>query len=120
MAPPCRTGVAVIDDDDAVLDSFRFLLEAAGFRVATFSSASAYLQDREFRPRCLILDQHMPLMTGLELAARLRASGSEVPMLLVTACPSESIYARAAEVGVARVLPKPPAEQDLIAFVASC
>ncbi len=120
MARSCRTGVAVVDDDDDVLDSFRFLLEVAGFRVATYSSAQAYLQEQEFCANCLILDQNMPRMTGLELAARLRADGRELPMLLVTACPSDAVRTQAAIVGVARVLSKPPAEHDLIAFVASC
>lgn len=109
--------IAVVDDDDAVLDSFRFMLEMAGFPVATYASASAFLARGAARTRCLILDHNMPAMTGLELTARLRAEGSNLPVLLVTAAVSPGIINRAAEVGIQRVLEKPPAERDLIEFV---
>ena len=109
--------IAVVDDDLAVLDSFRFVLELAGFQVATFPSAGAFLDSDLSRTRCLIIDHHMPLMTGLELAAQLRADGIGLPILLVTAAPSPAIVARAAELGIVRVLAKPPAESDLLTFV---
>lgn len=112
--------VAVVDDDVAVLDSFRFMLELAGFPVAAYSSAQAYLSAGATRPRCLIVDQHMPAMTGLDLAAKLRADGDDVPVMLVTAAPSPSIRARAAAVGVKGVLEKPINEDELIAFIRSC
>lgn len=112
--------VAIVDDDAAVLDSFQFMLELAGFEVSTYSSASAYLKRDGTHPRCLILDQHMPLMTGLELAAKLRTAGIQVPVMLITAAPSPALVARAAEIGVEHVLEKPPAEQDLINFVIAC
>jgi FixJ family two-component response regulator len=108
--------VAVIDDDLAVLESFRFLLEAAGYAVAAFNSAAAFLGDRAILPSCLIVDQHMPQMTGLELVAHLRSQASDTPALLVTAAPTASIVARANQLGV-QVLEKPPAESDVLAFV---
>ena len=67
--------VAIVDDDPGVLDSFKFLLEAAGHTVEAHTSAAAFLQSRAVRPSCLILDQHMPTITGLALAARLHADG---------------------------------------------
>ena len=67
---PCE--VAVVDDDPAVLEFFRFILELAGYEVRTYPSAMAYLAVKDHSPRCLILDQHMPMMTGLELARALR------------------------------------------------
>jgi FixJ family two-component response regulator len=112
--------VAIVDDDTAVLASFQFMLELAGFEVSTYSSASAYLKRDGTHPRCLILDQHMPLMTGLELAAKLRMAGIQVPVMLITSAPSPALVARAAEIGVEHVLEKPPAEQDLINFVIAC
>lgn len=114
------SSVAVVDDDAAVLESLRFLLELAGFQVATYSSAIDYLERSDISPRCIILDHHMPKMTGLELTARLRADGNQVPILLITSFPSPAIVARAAEIGIARVLDKPPTEDDLINFVVTC
>lgn len=107
--------VAVVDDDLAVLESFRFMLELAGFAVATYGSAAAFLARAE-APRCVILDHHMPLMTGLELTVRLRRSGSQVPVLLITSAPNAFVLTEAARIGV-QVLEKPPDEAALIAFV---
>ena len=113
-----RSGdVAVVDDDVAVLESFRFMLELAGLDVSTYPSAIAFLARHAAQPRCLILDHHMPLMTGLELVTRLRDGGSRVPVMLITSSPSPAIIARAAELGIERVLEKPPTEADVIGFV---
>jgi FixJ family two-component response regulator len=59
----------------------------------------------------------MPDITGLELAERLRAVGSSMPILLVTGSPSPVIVACAAELGVTKVLDKPPTEEDLLDFI---
>ena len=112
--------VVVVDDDTAVLDSFRFLLEMAGFPVRVFSSGPALLAATPPRPRCVIADQHMPGMTGLELAMQLQASGMLAPLLLVTSSPSPAIIARAKEIGVRGVLEKPPNDDAVIAFIESC
>jgi two-component system response regulator FixJ len=113
-----RTGiVALVDDDPAVLDSLKFLLEVLGCQVATYGSAPAFVAGRGTGPSCLIVDQHMPGMTGLELAQKLRDEGTSVPILLITGSPSPAIVARAAQLGVEAVLEKPPDEDDLLKFV---
>jgi two-component system, LuxR family, response regulator FixJ len=110
--------VAVVDDDIAVLESLRFLLETAGYTVAAYHSATAFLDDRSSQPACLIVDQHMPLMTGLELVAHLQREEVGVPALLITGAPSGAIAARADQLGVA-MLEKPPAESDVLAFIGA-
>jgi FixJ family two-component response regulator len=111
--------VAIVDDDDGVRESLRFLLEVIGYTVVTFASAADFLKADVRQIACLILDQHMPGMTGLELAERLRTAGSVVPILLVTGSPSPSIAARAAELGVNGVLEKPPGEEDVVGFITA-
>ncbi len=115
---PPRT-VAIVDDDLAVLDSFRFMLELSGFHVLTYPSAAAFLESTDARPHCMLLDQHMPAMTGLELAAKLKADGIHIPIMLVTAAPSPTIAARAADLGIAEIFEKPPSEDDLIRFITN-
>ncbi len=109
--------VAIVDHDPAVLDSLRFLLEVVGHRVATYASAAAFLADRATKHACLILDHHMPQMTGLELAARLRTAGEAIPVLLITGSPSPAIVTRAAQLGIEKVLEMPLEEDDLLSFV---
>jgi FixJ family two-component response regulator len=111
--------VAVVDDDLAVLDSLKFLLEVAGYRVDAYSSAARFLEDWTLQPACLILDQHMPHMTGLELAGELRAQGITVPILLISAAVSPAIIMRAAQIGIEKVLEKPPLEDELLSFVSA-
>lgn len=109
--------VAIVDDDAAVLDSLKFLLEVVGYAVATFASAADFLNGLPADFGCLIIDQHMPNMTGLELVERLRRDGMALPTLLITGSPSPAIVARAAQLGIVRVLEKPPEETDLLEFV---
>jgi FixJ family two-component response regulator len=119
MADEPLNAVAIVDDDVAFLDALKLLLELAGHRVVVYASAAAFLCDRAARHACLILDQHMPHMTGLELTARLRTDGVGIPVLLVTNAPSPFIVSRAAELGVEKVLAKPPTETDLLSFVTA-
>ena len=112
-----RRTVGIVDDDQAVRDSLRFLLEVVGHSAETFASAVEFLNADLSNLRCLILDHHMPGITGLELAERLRTDGVGIPILLVTGSPSPAIVARAAELGVDRVLEKPLTKEELLDFI---
>ncbi|RDU97920.1 oxygen response regulator transcription factor FixJ [Trinickia dinghuensis] len=81
--------VFVVDDDEAVRDSLRWLLEANGYRVQCFSSAEQFLE--AYQPAqhagqiaCLILDVRMSGMSGLELQERLIAENASLPIIFVT------------------------------------
>ena len=105
--------VAIVDDDDAVRDSLRFLLEVIGHPVETFASAAEFEEAEMQRLACLILDHHMPEVTGLELVERLQVDGLGIPIVLITGSPPPAIAARAAELGI-RVLAKPVTDEDLL------
>ena len=111
-----RRTVAIVDDDHGVRDSLQLLLEVIGYTVEIFASAAEFLQANVSHYACLILDHHMPNMTGLELGRRLRADGAVIPILLITGSPSPSICARAAELDI-QVLEKPPGDEDFISFI---
>jgi two-component system response regulator FixJ len=111
--------IAVVDDDDAVRDSLRFFLETVDHPVVAFASGPEFLAHDGSGLACLILDHHMPEMTGLQLAEQLREGGTRLPILLVTGLPSPSIVARAAELGIERVLEKPPGDDDILEFITS-
>jgi two-component system, LuxR family, response regulator FixJ len=119
MAVAQQPAVAIVDDDPGISRSLSSLLAVSGHRVQTFVSAVEF-QKADIRVfACLILDYHMPEMTGLHLAEWLRGEGSPIPIMLVTGLPSSTITARAAELGIERVLEKPLNERDLLGFIAS-
>src|ERR1700735_4305697 len=102
--------VAIVDDDDAVRESLQYLLGlVAGHVTETFVSGAEFLKSQMEHLGCVILDCHMPHMTGLELIERLHDA---IPTLLVTGSLSPDIAARAAQLGVVHVLEKPPAAED--------
>jgi len=111
--------VAVVDDDDAVRDSLRFLLEIAGYQVATFSSAIQFMREAPIDElACLILDQHMPDQTGLQLVSQLRNSGADdLPIALISGSPSPDMIRLARELRVDKVLEKPLNDDDLLVFI---
>jgi two-component system, LuxR family, response regulator FixJ len=111
--------VAVVDDDDAVRDSLEFLLEIAGYPVTTYASAAQFLNQAPLDDlRCLVVDQHMPDLTGLQMIARLRGQGISLPVALITGSPSADVLRLAQELGVALVLEKPLDDDQLLGFVA--
>ena len=111
MSPHGRV-VAVVDDDEAVCDSTRLLLEIQHFEVRTYLSGLDFLKD-DTGVGCLILDYHMPDLNGLELASQLRARGSEVPIIMITAATDATVERRAAQLGIKRILQKPLSSQLL-------
>ncbi len=117
MSEPQHDTVAIVDDDHGVRASLQLLLAVIGHKAEAFASAAEFLPAKLETFVCLILDQHMPHMTGLDLAAQLRGAGHAVPILLVTGSPSPALIARAAELGIDRVVEKPPDEGELLAFL---
>ena len=111
--------VALVDDYAAMLDSLRSLLEVEGFAVVAYASPTAFLADRSLRPACLIVDQQMPELTGLDLVAQLRREGSSIPVLLMSGLLPDDIARRAADLGIETVLAKPLDEDALLRFVRS-
>lgn len=110
--------VCVVDDDPGVRDSLRVMLEAYGFAVATCRSGSEFLADgRHRRVSCLVIDQHMPEISGLDVFAALQQQGFAVPTVLVTAGMAPAIAQRARALGVTAVLEKPFAASRLVDLV---
>jgi FixJ family two-component response regulator len=112
--------VAIIDDDLAALQSLQFLLEVRGHIVAAYQSASAFLAAGDTKVACMIVDHHMPHMSGLELVGALRNAGVGCRIMLMTGASSAPIRDIAASLGVFKVVQKPPAEDELAEFVRGC
>lgn len=112
---PVKTVVYVVDDDQGVLGSLRFLLETDGFEVRTFRSGPALLDSLDDgRADCIVVDYKMPGMNGIDLAQKLRDRKVACPVVMITGYPDESISSRAAAVGVRHVVLKPHLEESLV------
>lgn len=105
--------VFVVDDDDGVRGSTRALLEACGFAVRTFASAEALIAaGTASEAGCIVLDQHLSGMSGIDLLETLRAQGLRTPAIIVTSNGTK-LGKRAATADVAAVLRKPLAGEAL-------
>lgn len=113
--------VYVVDDDEAVRDSLRWLLEANGFRVQVFASAEEFLNadrpGRIDRPGCLLLDVRMPGMSGLQLHDELLRRGSTLPLIFITGHGDVSMAVSSMKKGAVDFLEKPFSDEELCAVV---
>src|ERR1700728_1720792 len=95
--------IAIIDDDEAMQDSLRDLMEAAGLEARCFGSAEEFLSsDLHTRAACLIVDIRMPTMSGLQLQARLKEEECNNPIIFVTAHGDSRMRIRGMREGEAR------------------
>ena len=100
--------IAIIDDDEAMQDSLRDLVEAAGLAARCFGSAEEFLEsDLHSRATCLIVDIRMPRMSGLQLQARLKEEECNVPIIFITAHGDARMRIRAMRDGAVEFLAKP-------------
>jgi CheY-like chemotaxis protein len=117
---PAKILISVIDDDDDAREALAALMKSRGFTVEAFPSALEFLACPYLRETsCLIVDVHMPRMTGIELHRRLVESGYAIPTILITAYPDESARARALADGIICYLSKPCDEDALVGCVWS-
>jgi FixJ family two-component response regulator len=114
MAMPQKI-VAIIDDDPGMLVSLRDLLGARGFGTSVFSSAEEWLErGAAIHADCMLVDVYLGGMSGIELQRRLRASGSTLPIILMTARYDAATRSQAREAGCATLLCKPFGTAQLI------
>lgn len=107
--------VHIVDDDEPVRDSLKALLEAFSFDVRDFPSCREFLDTFDGNPQgCLVLDLHMPVMSGLEFLERHGGDLHGMPVIMVSGRGDPATFARAREAGVAAVLEKPFDEDQLI------
>lgn len=106
--------IYVIDDDEIVRDSLKAVFEAHDFTVADFASGLEFLSSQDgIDMDCLVLDIHMPEISGLELLKELRKRGEQVPAILITGCRDAAAQVAANALGAVALLDKPIAHPVL-------
>jgi FixJ family two-component response regulator len=107
--------IYVIDDEIAIGIALQRLLRSVGLEVRTFTSAQEFLSAKlQDAPGCLVLDVHMPGMSGLEIQERLAAAGICLPVIFLTGQADIEMTVRAMKAGAVEFLTKPLHEQKLL------
>ena len=108
--------ICVLEDDAAVSDSLRVMLDRNGFEVTVFPTAGDFLASRDLdNYDCLIVDFALPVMSGLELLELLRTRAYSKPALLIWGRPEMQLLPRIRRAGICEALAKPLAPDDLMA-----
>jgi two-component system, LuxR family, response regulator FixJ len=113
-----RGKVYVIDDDEAMRDSLEFMLGTADFQVTLFESAHDFLDTlSSIEFGCVVSDVRMPGIDGIELLKRLKASGSVLPVVIMTGHGDVTLAVEAMKLGAVDFLEKPFEDDRLIGMI---
>jgi len=112
--------IAIVDDEEPIRKALRRLLRSANLESESFASGPAFLDSlASRRPDCLILDLHMPGMTGLHVLQRLQQAGVQLPTIVITAYDEPETRGHCLAAGAAAYLRKPLEGTLLLDAVAS-
>lgn len=110
-----KATVFVIDDDQAMRNSLKWLIESVGVGVESFASADEFLaQHQPGRTGCLVLDVRMPGMSGLELLEHLAQRNMHIPAVIITGHGDVPMAVRAMKSGAIDFIEKPFNDEALL------
>jgi FixJ family two-component response regulator len=111
--------VILVEDDLSVLRALRRLMVSAGFEARTFARPGALLgSDIPTTDACLVVDVHLPEMTGVELCEALAASGHRLPAIMITGHVDEATRELARRADPVAILFKPFTRESLLAALS--
>jgi FixJ family two-component response regulator len=112
--------LAVVDDDADVRVALSRLVSSAGFAVETFASGAAFLRSvQDHEPDCVVLDLHMPEMSGFDVQGALANGHPAVPVVVMTGHDTRESRARAGQMGAKVYLCKPVNDDTLLAAIGA-
>ena len=110
--------IFIVDDDAGVRDSLRLLLECEGFDAQEFASCGEFLNaGGAGKGDCVILDVHMPGMSGIELLETMRRRGHLLPTIVISGRTDAMTTNRARAAGVLAIVEKPYQPEELLCLV---
>jgi two-component system, LuxR family, response regulator FixJ len=117
--PHSRNGIVyVVDDDDNVRESTIALLKAAGVAVRAYASGGEFLKNLDASASgCILLDLHMPVLSGFQVLEALRKIGNRMPVILFSGRADSTTDEIATQSGATVLLPKPFSPAQLIETV---
>ena len=122
MSDPAASGaeptVYVVDDDESIRELLTWLMKRANLRVEAFSNARAFLRAwRRQGPACIVLDLHLPDMSGLDLQKQLLERGDAVPVVFLSGRADVPQAVRAVKSGAVDFIEKPFDYKRIVAVV---
>jgi FixJ family two-component response regulator len=117
---PRRIAVTIVDDEEMIRVSLCRLCDALGFTPTAYASGQQFIESLDLgvpRPDCLLLDAHMPHMSGLELQQHLVGRGVRLPIVVYSADDAPEARARYLAAGVTEYLRKPAGGDELLGAI---
>jgi two-component system response regulator FixJ len=112
--------IFILDDDAAIRDSLAMLIESAGYRAEAFASCREFLARPPFPPRaCLLLDVHMPEMSGMQVQDEMARRGLKLPVIVMTGQAEVPIAVRAMKAGAVDFIEKPFSDEVMLESIRS-
>jgi Response regulator len=112
--------VAVVEDDPGMRKSLERLLHASGYGTETFASAEEFIQGGSENAFALVLDIHLPGMSGIDLRRGMLTAGSLLPVIFITALDDVALRVEALATGCIDYLHKPFESHRLIEALERC
>lgn len=110
-----QPNVFVVDDDQAMRNSLKWLIESVGMKVETYSTADEFIQNYyPGRAGCLLLDVRMPGMSGLELQEHFLKHQINIPIIIITGHGDVPMAVRAMKSGAVDFIEKPFNDEMLL------
>ena len=107
--------VFIIDDDLSMRRAIQDLVESVGLLAESFATGGEFLRrGRTTSPSCLVLDVRLPQMSGLDFQSRLAETGTQIPIIFITAHGDVPMSVKALKAGAVEFLTKPFRDQDLL------
>ena len=111
--------VAIVDDEEPVRKALKRLLVASGFEVESYASGKEFLATKHPSPDCVVLDLHMPGMSGLQVLEEMRAAHRQLPTVVITAYDTAEARAQCLAAGASAYLRKPLEERVLLNSISA-
>jgi FixJ family two-component response regulator len=112
--------IAIVEDDQSVLESLEGLLESAGYTAIPFYSAEQFLNSGRLADiTCLVSDFGLPAMNGIDLLRVVKATRSELPVIIITAHDEPTLLQAALRAGAHNLFRKPLDDTDLLEAIAA-
>lgn len=112
--------LAVVDDDADVRVALTRLVSSAGFAVETYASGAEFLDSIEdHKPDCVVLDLHMPEMSGFDVQGALAEANAGIPVVVITGHDTPESRSRAVLLGSNAYLCKPIDDKALLAAIGA-